>query len=85
MGVSLSGEKSLWYAPQKTRGIHIEYSPYTYTWENVGGELGGNARHLEDIPVRAYKEPDVKWSLEHRRKSYHSKNAIDMAALINDL
>ncbi|PQJ35017.1 hypothetical protein BSZ35_10785 [Salinibacter sp. 10B] len=27
----------------------------------------------------------MKWSIEHRRKSYYSKNAIDMAVLINDL
>lgn len=78
-------EKHLGGTPHENREEYVEYSPYTYTWEHVGEKLGGNAQHLITIPVRAYTEPDVKWSIEHRRKSYYSKNAIDMAALINDL
>lgn len=78
-------EKNLGGTPHENREAYVEYSPYTYTWEEVGDNLGGKAQYLKDIPVRAYTEPDVKWSIKHRRKSYYSKNAIDMAALINDL
>jgi hypothetical protein len=78
-------EKNLGGTPHENREAYVEYSPYTYIWENAGDNLGGNAQYLKDIPVRAYTEPDVQWSIKHRRKSYYSKNAIDMAALVNDL
>lgn len=77
-------EKNLGGKPHENPEAYVEYSPYTYTWERVD-KLGGNAQHLKDISVRTYTEPDVKWSIAHRRKSYYSKNAIDMAALVNDL
>lgn len=77
-------EKNLGGTPRENRAAYVEYSPYTYTWENVE-DLGGNAQYLKDIPLRTYTEPDVRWSIDHRRKGYYSKNAIDMAALVNDL
>lgn len=77
-------ETNLGGTPHENPDAYVEYSPYTYTWENTD-ELGGNAQHLKDIPIRTYTEPDVNWRIEHRRMSYYSMNAIDMAALVNDL
>lgn len=78
-------EKNLGGTPHDNRQAYVAYSPYTYTWERVGDDLGGNARHLKSIPVRTYAEPDVNWHIEHRQRSYYSMNATDMAALVTDL
>ena len=77
-------EQNLGGTPHKNPEAYVEYSPYTHTWENTD-ELGGNAQHLKDIPMRTYAEPDVNWHIEHRRRSYYSMNATDMAALVTDL
>jgi pimeloyl-ACP methyl ester carboxylesterase len=66
--------------PREVRAEDVRYSPFVF-----GEESGGNARHLRDIAVRAYHEPDVDWWIEHRRKSYYSMNSLDMAALVNEL
>lgn len=78
-------EKNLGGTPHEHREAYVEYSPYTYTWETVGDNLGGNAQYLKGIPVRTYAEPDVNWHIEHRRRSYYSMNVTDMAALVTDL
>ena len=78
-------EKNLGGTPHENRAAYVDYSPYTYTWEQVGDTLAGNAQHLKNIPVRTYAEPDVNWHIEHRRRSYYSMNATDMAALVTDL
>jgi hypothetical protein len=59
---------------------YAAYSPYSH---DAAG--GGNAVHLQDLPVRAYHEPDVDWWIENRRKSYYGMNSLDLAALVNEL
>ena len=72
--------KNLGGKPEDVLTNYINYSPFCYTAEH-----GGNARFLTDIPIKAYTEPDVKWWMENRGKDYYSMNAIDAAALINQL
>lgn len=73
-------ETHLGGTPFEARDRYIEYSPFVFTAED-----GGSAVYLGDVPVRAYDEPDVNWWIENRRKSYYSMNALDQAALINQL
>jgi pimeloyl-ACP methyl ester carboxylesterase len=47
--------------------------------------MGGRARLLAKMPVRAYHEPDIDWWIANRRKSYYDINSIDLAAFINEL
>lgn len=66
--------------PDEVLPAYVNYSPFCYSATN-----GGNARYLLDIAVRAYTEPDVHWWIDNRAKDYYSMNAIDAAALINQL
>lgn len=66
--------------PQENYNNYIDYSPFTYEYEN-----GGNAEELRNTPVRAYYDPDVNWWIENYRKDYYSMNAVDLAGLINQL
>lgn len=73
-------ETHLGGTPTEARTRYVEYSPFVYSAEH-----GGNAIYLQDVPGRAYHEPDVNWWIENRRKSYYSMNSLDQAALINQL
>ncbi len=73
-------EKNLGGTPKEKLNDYQNYSVYCYTADN-----GGNVSLLKNIPVRAYTEPDVLWWMETRRKDYYAMNAIDLAAMINEL
>jgi hypothetical protein len=64
---------------QKLQNYH-DNSPFSYS-----AARGGNARWLDNIPVRIYHEPDINWWIENRRLDYYGMNSIDCAALINQL
>ena len=66
--------------PQESLNAYITYSPFCYTAEN-----GGNAKAFKNIYVRCYTEPDVNWWIENRGRDYYGMNAIDLAALVNQL
>ena len=66
--------------PQEALNTYINYSPFCYTAEN-----GGNARAFKNIYLRCYTEPDVNWWIENRGRDYYGMNAIDLAALVNQL
>jgi hypothetical protein len=66
--------------PKENLSAYQNYSVYCYYAEG-----GGNVKLLKDIPVRAYTEPDVLWWMETRRKDYYAMNAVDLAAMINEL
>ena len=66
--------------PQKAMSAYIKYSPYCYTAEN-----GGNAKAFKNIYLRCYTEPDVNWWIENRGRDYYGMNAVDLAALVNQL
>jgi len=78
--VSYLLETNLGGPPDGARDRWVAYAPYTY-----GAPLGGNARHLAGLPVRAYHEPDVDWWIEQRRKSYYEMNSLDLAGLVTEL
>jgi hypothetical protein len=46
---------------------------------------GGNAGLLRTTPVRLYTEPDIGFWIEHYAADYYSINAVDAAAMINQL
>jgi len=73
-------EKNLGGTPEENLRAYINYSPYRYSDDSVKNYL-----NFKDIAVRAYTEPDVNWWIDTRRKDYYSMNAIDLAALINEL
>lgn len=73
-------ESNLGGTPKENPEAYKEYSVYTYYADD-----GGNLKLLKDIPVRAYTEPDVLWWMETRRKDYYAMNAIDLAAMVNEL
>ncbi|HWN87532.1 MAG TPA: hypothetical protein VNM35_00655 [Chitinophagaceae bacterium] len=66
--------------PEEVLTTYINYSPFCYTAEN-----GGNAKAFKNIYLRCYTEPDVNWWIENRGRDYYGMNAIDLAALVNQL
>lgn len=66
--------------PDAAPEAYRRYSPYVY-------DLTPDARLniFSGVAVRAYTEPDVDWWMANRQKSYYGINAVDAAALINDL
>ena len=78
--VSAYLENRLGKYPDDDPSAYINYSPYCYAANG-----GPNLKYFKNVPIRAYTEPDVNWWIETRRKDYYSMNAIDMAALINEL
>ena len=66
--------------PQESLDAYIAYSPFCYTAEN-----GGNAKAFKNIYLRCYTEPDVNWWIENRGRDYYGMNAVDLAALVNQL
>jgi hypothetical protein len=81
-GTWVSGylEANLGGTPGDTLSAYIDYSPYCYAADG-----GPNLKFLKDIALRAYTEPDVNWWIDTRRKDYYSMNAVDLAALVNEL
>ncbi len=73
-------ERNLGGTPADNISAYYDYSPYYYELEN-----GGKAGILKNTAVRAYSEPDVQWWIENRGNDYYSMNAIDAAALVNQL
>ncbi|MGI4020088.1 MAG: hypothetical protein ACRYFA_01150 [Janthinobacterium lividum] len=55
-------------------------SPFCYS-----DSSNHNVALLKNVAVRLYVEPDIIWWIKNRRKDYHDINAIDNAALINQL
>ena len=66
--------------PTKALNNYFNYSPFCYTAEN-----GGNAKAFKNIYLRCYTEPDVNWWIEKRGRDYYGMNAVDLAALVNQL
>lgn len=66
--------------PQSALNTYIKHSPFCYTAEN-----GGNAKAFKNIYLRCYTEPDVNWWIGNRGRDYYGMNAIDLAALVNQL
>lgn len=78
--VSAYLEANLGGTPADTLSAYIQYSPYCYLAKG-----GAYLSAFTGIAIRAYTEPDVHWWMEQRGKDYYAMNAIDLAALINEL
>ena len=46
---------------------------------------GGNAKHLRQIPLRIYSDPDIDWALKNRQRDVYDMNVPDHTALIVEL
>lgn len=66
--------------PQRNQKAYQRVSPFCYS-----APKGGNAHWLNHTAVRLYVEPDINWWITQRRKDYYDLNALDNAALINQL
>lgn len=73
-------ETQLGGTPAEALTAYLNYSPYSYS-ANENSKLN----LLKNTALRCYTEPDVNWWIETRRKDYYGMNAIDMAALVNEL
>ena len=73
-------EKNLSGSPFENISGYYHYSPFCYEVEN-----GGQAAILKDTPFRAYTEPDVQWWMDNRGNDFYSMNAVDAAAVVNQL
>lgn len=78
--VSYLLEQNLGGKPDDKPAVYAAFSVFDHN-----SPMGGRARLLAKIPVRAYHEPDIDWWIANRRKSYYDINSIDLAAFINEL
>lgn len=44
---------------------------------------GGNAKYLNNVPVRLYCDPDILWALKERNRDYYDMNAANLSSMIN--
>jgi hypothetical protein len=58
---------------------------YKYSMYSRNQKEGGNAKYLKDVPVRIYSDPDINWQMKNRHVDYYDMNALDQAAMINEL
>lgn len=56
------------------------HSPYTFQTQNIE-----NLKHLENIKIRLYTEPDLKWWKESRNRDYEYLNAFYLEKLYGKL
>lgn len=73
-------EKNLGGTPHTAPTAYTQYAPFYYS-EKADERL----QVLDGIAIRVYTEPDVAWWMANRRRSYYGMNALDGAAMINDL
>lgn len=67
-------------SPTDQRASYVRAAPLTVTERN-----GGNARLLRETAIRAYTEPDIVWTIDNWSNDYYCTNAIDQAALVQEL
>ncbi len=73
-------ESNLGGTPEDEPIAYQAFSPYYFDLD-----IAPQCELLRQVAVRAYTEPDVHWWMANRAKSYYGINAVDAAALINDL
>ncbi|KAA2241715.1 hypothetical protein F0L74_17730 [Chitinophaga agrisoli] len=66
--------------PRTRLTAYQQAGPFSYS-----AKQGGNAYLLNRLAVRLYTEPDINWWITNRHKDFYDLNAIDNAALINQL
>lgn len=73
-------EKNFGGSPEEVYDVYVAHSIYSR-----GGEQGGNARYLRNVPVRIYSDPDIDWAIKSWHCDYYDLNAPDQSALIVEL
>lgn len=73
-------ERNLGGTPKDRLQAYENYSPYCHDLDN-----GGAAALLSGTAFRAYTEPDVQWWMDNRGNDYYAMNALDAAAVVNQL
>lgn len=73
-------DKEFMGSPKSAQSTYQKHSMYSRTLAD-----GGNARHLKNVPVRIYSDPDISWHLENRRADFYDINALSQTAFINQL
>jgi len=66
--------------PEKGITNYEQYSPYTFETDNID-----NLKGLEDLKIRFYTEPDLKWWDKHAKNSYEDLNAFYIQKLSDKL
>ncbi|MCY1495169.1 Alpha/beta hydrolase family protein [compost metagenome] len=66
--------------PEKALQNYHAISPYSFSDEEQKA-----AKHLVNVPIRLYAEPDVNWWIENRGSDFSAMNALDCSALVNEL
>jgi hypothetical protein len=66
--------------PEKGITNYEQYSPYTFKTDNID-----NLKGLEDLKIRFYTEPDLKWWNKHAKNSYEDLNAFYIQKLSDKL
>lgn len=73
-------EKQAGGSPETAHEGYSKYSIYTRSEKD-----GGNAKYLDNLPVRIYNDVDVNWWLSNRSQDLYCMNALDQTAMINFL
>lgn len=66
--------------PDEAREKYRNYSCFSHALKN-----GGNARFLNNIPVRIYNDLDANWWMENRGLDMYFMNGLDQTAMIQVL
>ncbi len=66
--------------PETAIENYYDYSPYSFADKEQRA-----IKHLINLPIRFYTEPDVNWWLQERGVDYFGMNAIDGSCMINEL
>lgn len=70
-------EKYCGGTPETAYDRYVYYSPYSHTEKD-----GGNAKFLQNTPVRIYADVDPVWWMKNRHVDAYDLNALDQTAMI---
>ncbi|HVE60368.1 MAG TPA: hypothetical protein VNA26_01020 [Chitinophagaceae bacterium] len=73
-------QKYIGGTPDQFRKKYVYYSSFSKSEKD-----GGNAKYLNNVPIRIYNDVDVAWWIENRGNDLYDMNALDQSALINFL
>lgn len=65
-------------SPEEFPDNYIKYSIYSHSKKD-----GGNAKYLQNMPIRLYTEPGIIWQMENRHNDLYDLNCTDISAMIN--
>ncbi len=66
--------------PETFRTNYYRYSPYSFSDTTQAA-----IKHIKNIPIRCYSEPDVNWAMKEYHFDYSGLNVLDGSCMINEL